>query len=298
MRVRELEDAGVDRRTISRRCSPDGPWTRVVTGAVKLDNGPVTRDDRRAAAVLLAGPGAVVTGADALALHSVRTAAAPHGPVHVLIPHDRRRASGAVLCAERTRRLPAAAGGRFPLAPVARAALDTVRRSRDRDLVRTLFADLVQHGHCTLADLITELANCSSRGTAMPRTVLAEMTAGVRSVAEADARALLRTTGLPGARHNVSLRDRTTGELVAVVDVWFDDVGMAWEIDSIEFHLGPADYARTVRRRSDLSRAGVVVVQSLPSDVRRRSASVVDELCRSYERAALLPRPDLVADPD
>lgn len=295
VRVDRLERLGLHRRTISRWCRPDGPWSSLAPGVVKLDNGPQTRHDRRTAVLLLAGDGALLTGLDALVLHGVRAVPVPHGPVHVLIPHERRRASGALMLAERTRRLPVPSGIRHPLAPVARAALDAARRTRDGNLVRTLFADLVQHGHCEVGDLVTELNECSSRGTALPRAVLAEITAGVRSVAEAEARRLLRRSGLPQPRLNVRLVDRD-GLHVAVVDFWFDDVGMAWEIDSIEFHLGPDDYARTVRRRSHLSRLGVVVVQSLPSDLRTRPDEIVDELRRSYARAALLPRPEVAPE--
>ncbi|SFM90796.1 hypothetical protein SAMN05216207_1004208 [Pseudonocardia ammonioxydans] len=296
VRVARLVELGVDRRTISRRCRPGGPWSRLGPGVVKLSNGPHTREDRRIATLLQAGPGAMLTGLDALELHGVRTAPTPHGPVHVLIPHDRRRSTGALMLPERSRRVPEPVRGRrHSVAPVARAVVDAARRSRDPDLVRTLFADVVQHGHCAVAELVAELGECSSRGTAMPRTVLAEIVAGVRSVAEADARRLLRRSRLPEPEMNVRLAG-CDGRLVAVVDLWWDDVGMAWEIDSVEFHLSPDDYARTVRRRSELSRRGVVVVQSLPGDLRRRPDEVLDELDRSYTRAGLLPAPEVTRE--
>lgn len=293
VRVAALEALGIDRTTIAYRCRPGGPWSRLGPGVVKLDNGPQTREDRCRAAVLHAGPGAVVTGIDALVRHGVRSAPVPWGPVHVLIPAERRRIGAGLMLPERTHRLPVAGRSAVPIAPVARAALDTARRTRDRDLVRTLFADLVQHRHCTADELVTELVAGSNRGSALPRGVLREILDGVRSVSEAAARRLVLRSGLPRPMLNVRL-ERLDGTFVAVPDFWFDDVGLAWEIDSREYHLDPASYERTVRRRSALIAEGVVVVQSLPSDLHSRPAEVCAELERAYAQAALLPAPSVV----
>ena len=46
-------------------------------------------------------------------------------------------------------------------------------------------------------ELNDELASGSGRGSALPREVLREISAGVRSVAEADARTLVQRSGLP-----------------------------------------------------------------------------------------------------
>ncbi|ALE78033.1 hypothetical protein WY02_05875 [Pseudonocardia sp. AL041005-10] len=293
--VARLEALGVPRTTISYRCRPGGPWTRMGSGVVRLDNGPQTREDRCLAGLVHAGPGAIVTGADALVRQGVRAAPVPSGPVHLLVPADRRRIGAGLVVAERTHRLPPAVG-RVPLAPIARAAIDLARRTRDRNLVRTVFAGVVQQRHCRADDLVHELVDGSNRGSALPREVLREILGGVRSVAEATAARLVARSGLPAPVLNVRL-ERVDGTFLAIPDFWFDDVGLAWQIDSVEFHLAPADYERTVRRRSALVAAGAVVVQTLPSDLRRRPAAVLDELSRAHEQAALLPRPPIVVAP-
>ncbi|MEQ3550258.1 hypothetical protein WIS52_07230 [Pseudonocardia nematodicida] len=293
----DLELLGVDRATTAYRCRPGGPWSRLGPGVVKLDNGPQTRDDRCQAAILHAGRDAVVTGIDALARHGVRSAPTPSGPVHVLIPAGRRRIGAGLMLAERTHRLPSGSSGDVPLAPVARAAVDAARRSRDRNLVRTVFADLVQHRHCTVDQLVTELVEGSSRGSALPREVLREIVDGVRSVAEATAQRLLRRAGLPVPLLNVRL-EAPDGTFLAIPDFLFEEAGLAWQIDSREYHLDPTDYERTVRRRSALVAAGVVVVQSLPSDLRTRPAEVLAELRRAHAQAVLLPPPSVVVVPE
>jgi hypothetical protein len=72
VRVDQLVELGLTRSTIAHRCRPGGPWRRLAPGIVKLHNGPITRNDRRRAALLHTGSDAVLTGLDALELHGMR----------------------------------------------------------------------------------------------------------------------------------------------------------------------------------------------------------------------------------
>jgi hypothetical protein len=296
VRVDHLVEIGLTRSTIAHRCRPGGPWRRLAPGIVKLDNGPVTRADRRRAALLHAGADAVLTGLDALELHGMRRMPAPAGPVHVLIPEERRRGGAGLALVERTERVPSAVPGRWPLAPIARAALDAARRLAARDEVRALLAEVVQRGRCTPAALNAELADGSGRGTRLPREVLHEISDGVRSVAEADAREVAQRSGLPAPLWNAKLYDRY-GRFVAMPDAWFDDVGMAWEIDSREFHLSPADHERTLERHAAMTAEGIVVLHTLPKMLRHRAAAT-EELRRTHAIAAQRPRPRVTAIPE
>ncbi|WP_181782383.1 hypothetical protein [Pseudonocardia pini] len=294
--VRVLEDIGVPRRTIHERCRPGGPWQSLLPGVVLLQNAPPGRADRRRAALVYAGPDAVLTGLDALQLSGLRRAPTPTGPVHVLIPADRRRLGGGAVLAERTERLPATAPDPWPAAPVARAALDFCRRSRDRDHVRTVLAEVVQTGRASPGELAAELREGSGRGSALARQVLTEIAAGVRSSAEAKARTVVGRTGLAEPLWNARLVD-PAGKHIATPDAWFDDVGLAWEIDSREFHFAAEDYERTVVRHSRMTAHGILVVHTLPQTLRKQGAEVVAELRRCHAQAALRPRPDVRAIP-
>ncbi|GAA0933802.1 hypothetical protein GCM10009559_23780 [Pseudonocardia zijingensis] len=295
MRVDHLVALGLTRSTIAHRCRPGGPWRRLAPGVVKLENGPVTRSDRRRAALLHAGARAVLTGLDALELHGMERMPAPAGPVHVLVPGGRRRGGAGLALVERTHHLPLAVPGRWPLAPVARAALDAARRLVVRDEVRAVLAEVVQRERCSPAELNAELELGSGRGARLAREVLAEIGDGVRSAAEANAREVALSSGLPAPWWNARLYDRT-GRFIAMPDAWFDDVGLAWEIDSREFHLSPADHERTLARRSAMTAEGIVVLHTLPSGLRHRR-DAVDELRRTYASATRRPRPDVVAVP-
>jgi len=76
---------------------------------------------------------------------------------------------------------------------------------------------------------------------------------------------------------NPRLHDRS-GRFVAMPDAWFDDVGMAWEIDSLEWHLGPDDYARTLDRRAAMMAEGVLVVHHLPRTLQQDPTGVLRDL--------------------
>lgn len=297
VRVRDLESAGLRRSTIAKRCRPGGPWRSLIPGVVLLHNAPPTRPDRRSAALLHCGSGAVLTGLDALELHGIRRVPSPSGPVHVLIPADRRRTGHGVALVERTERLPAPEPGRWPLAPLPRAVLDFARRCRDRDQVRSGLAEVVQRRRCSPAELVEELRAGSMRGSALPRDVLREVGDGVRSVAEAKARVLLLRSGLPRPLWNPTLVDAVTGDFIAVPDAWFDDVGMAWEIDSHEWHLDPEDHARTLARRVAMTARGIALVAHTPGRITREWAAVHDEIGRNHAQAARRPRPAVVAIP-
>ncbi|WP_246632089.1 hypothetical protein [Pseudonocardia nigra] len=296
VRVEALRELGLGRSTVAHRCRAGGPWRWLLPGIVMLTNGAPTRDDRRRAALLYAGDGAVLTGLDALELHGMRRVPSPSGPVHVLLPADRRRAGSGRVLAERTDRLPVPEPGRWPLAPIARAVLDFARRIRERDQVRSAIAEVVQRNRCTPAQLHAEVEAGSGRGTKLPREVLTEISDGVRSVAEANARALVRRSALPAPMWNVKLYDRA-GRFLAMPDAWFDDVGLAWEIDSKEWHLSPEDYERTLDRRSTIMAEDIVVMHTQPSKLELHPTRVLDELRRNYRNAARSPRPPVYAIP-
>ena len=297
VRVADLAPLGLYRSTISNRCRPGGPWRSLAPGIVVLHNAAPTRTDRREGALLHAGEGAVITGLDAPEIAGMCRAPSPHGPVHVLVPGDRRRTGFGLALIERTDRLPVPASGRWPVAPLDRAVLDFTRRCTDRDIARSAIAEVVQRGRCSPAGLAAELAAGCSRGSRLSREVLEEVSDGIRSVAEARARELvLSSTRLPAPMWNAQLYD-AAGRFVACADAWFDDVGLAWEIDSHEWHLSPAHYDATLDRRGDLTAAGALVLPVQPGRLIKAGPEALAVLERTYGEAGKRPRPALHAVP-
>jgi hypothetical protein len=211
--------------------------------------------------------------------------------VHILVPHGRQVRSVGFVHVERTHRTvePVIRGG-VPLAPAARACTDAVRRLKDAGEITELLSDAVQRGLCTVAELVTDLDAGSRRGTAMPRLVLREVAAGVRSAAERDARSLWASSGLPAAEWNVPIYD-ADGRFLGIADCWIDEVAMVCEIESTEWHLSPEEHSRTVERAAEFVAAGVVYTAAKPSQIRGDWHAVARRLHATYEHAKSRPRP-------
>ncbi|HVX42996.1 MAG TPA: hypothetical protein VHC49_03900 [Mycobacteriales bacterium] len=291
--LKQLVQLGVPRRTITTRCSRTGPWSRVLPGVVLLNNGTPTGEQRVDAALRYAGADSVLTGNSALHIYGISRAPAMES-VHVLVPADRRRASQRDVVVERTTRIPEPNyRSGFPVAPITRAALDAARRLRKKDDVNALLAAVIQRGATSVPQLLIELERGSDRGSAVPRAVLRDLIEGVRSPAESWGLRLVEASQLPNPTWNVSIFDKK-GEFLARPDAWFDEVALAWQIDSLEFHLGPADYATTLQRHAALTAAGVIVVHTLPGRLRSDPDAVVRELQGAYRSAATRPRPPVI----
>ncbi|MDQ3153306.1 MAG: hypothetical protein M3R63_16875 [Actinomycetota bacterium] len=279
--VATLERLGVDRTTAYRRCRHPGPWRWLLPGVLLLTAGPATDRQRNRAALLFGGPTAMITGHTATRLHGFRNAP-PSTTVPLLVPDNRQRRSAGFAVVERTTRLPDAviiAG--LPCAPIPRAALDAVRRLRDPRQVQALLAEAVQRGGCTPRELRRELDAGSQRGSALPRAALGAVAAGARSVAEADALQLWRRAGLPEAYWNVQLVT-AAGQPIATPDAWLPSVGLAWEIDSYDYHFERVDYARTLDRNARYTAHEVSFLQTIPSRLTRDADAVLQELRDAY----------------
>ena len=294
IRVSALMRLGVPDCTSYRRCQPGGPWRWLLPGIILLSNGQPTARQRLAAALLHGGTDAVVTGLEAARQHGLRQVPSDDA-IHMLIPHDQHVRSAGFAVVERTIHMPEpVVRNGIPLTPLDRAVLDAVRRWRKVDPVRALLTEAVQRGHSVPTDLMVELNFGSRRGSAVPRRVLYELELGLRSVAESHGLEVWRKSGLPEAKWNVPVHD-AKGAFVAMPDAWFDDVALAWEIDSYEWHFDAKSYARTVARNTRYAAAGVAVVQTLPSRLRDDPAAVIAELRAAYEAAKARPRPPVRA---
>ncbi|MEU5847644.1 hypothetical protein [Saccharopolyspora shandongensis] len=172
-RVVELEKLGISQSTSYRRARPGGPWMRLAPGVLLIVPGPPTVKDRINAALLRAGPGAVITGLQAARLLGLETPP-EDADIHVLIPHSRKIQSYPGTNFERTTRLPEPifVDG-IPVAPPVRAVMDGARTWQTWAVTEDLLAEAMQRkNRCRLEDLIVEMELGSRRGTAVPRAIL------------------------------------------------------------------------------------------------------------------------------
>jgi hypothetical protein len=258
-----LKSIGMAPSTITARLVTRGPWQRLLPGVVLAHRGMPTHRERQLGALAFAGSDAVISGSTALIAHRVKAAPAARS-VFILVPVARQRRSYDRIQVERTRRLPTPVFIKgLPYAPVPRAVVDACRQLEAQDQVRELVAEVIQRRLCSLEELSAEIRAAARQRTGVARHVLREMSAGVRSVAEARARDCLQRHGIPQPLWNVDLTTED-GEFIARPDGYWEDVAAALEIDSMAWHLRPSAYLNTQRRQRDLTRRGILVLPVAP----------------------------------
>lgn len=286
----QLRDLGVSPATIMRRIGPDGPWQRLLPGVVLAHRGTPTRRERILGALARAGPDSVVTGSDALRLRGAGQEIS-RPVVHVLLPDDRRRTSHGFALFERTRRLPDPVTRQgIPCAGVARAVVDQARRTEELDGVRGLIAHVVQRRLCTVDEIRSEVDATARQRTALSRRVLWEVGDGVRSVAEAKARAVMAAHGIPAPAWNIQLID-ADGEPFLSPDAWWEDVAAALEIDSVAWHLSPQAYRLTQQRQRWMTTRGVLLLSFPPVEIIESPEQFAHEVRDLLAQASRRPVP-------
>jgi very-short-patch-repair endonuclease len=265
---------GVTHDGIRHRVKPGGRWQRVLPGVYAAVTGEVTANQRDMAALLYGGPGSVLTGR--AALRGLKITTARPDTIDVLIPADRRRQSTGFAVIYRTTRMPElfVVEGQLRYAMAPRAVADAARSAANLAEARALVAGAVQQRACPVGLLADELAAGPRPRSALLRRALLEISAGVRSVAEAEFRELILRARLPVPEFNARLR-RADGSLLAVVDAWWAEAQVAGEVDSREWHLSPADWERTMRRHNELARCGIQVLHFSPRQIKAEPRAVV-----------------------
>jgi hypothetical protein len=212
--------------------------------------------------------------------------------VDLLIPWTQRRQSMAYVRVHRTRRMPERmyVTGNVRFAEATRAVADAARSMTRFDDVRAVVCEAVQRRTGFVDDLVAELEAGPPAGSVLLRAALAEVADGVRSVAEADFRVLILRSDLPRPVFNARLID-VDGTLIAVTDAWWQEAGVAAEIDSRAYHLAAADQERTTGRHDKLTAHGILALHFSPRRVKDDPAGILREIRQAIGKG--LERPPL-----
>ncbi|MEU8514920.1 hypothetical protein AB0C76_25515 [Kitasatospora sp. NPDC048722] len=286
----QLRHLGVPSGTIAHRLRPGGPWQQVLPRVICLQTGRLTAHQRLRAALAYAAPKGrspqpgevLLTGFAVLAEAGLPSAGHPADliGVDVLIPGQRR------VCDREFVRIHRAAGpmpGGYERddglwsTTVARALADLAPREPGLRRFRALCAEAVQRRHCELGELLDHLlARPGALGLPQVAQAVEDLTSGVRSVVEGEARDLLRSSGLSEPLWNPVLF--LDGRFLAVPDAYWPHACVALEIDSRAWHLRPADHERSLVRANRLTASGLPVVRTTPAQLRRDPTPVLHEL--------------------
>jgi hypothetical protein len=299
IRVVRLVRLGVPERTVYRRCEEDGPWQLVAPATVLLESGAPTRRQRIRAALVYAGPDAVVTGLDAARAHGLRRGELPDA-VHVLVHGGRQVRSVDLIIVERTTRLPPPRlRDGLPVAPIERCILDASRRLRSEPDIAAILTEPVQRRMVLPDTLVDELDAGCRKGSAAPREVLRAVARGVRSAAEFEVHQWwLAAPQLPGPVL-LNVRLCAQGSLLGIADIYDEESGLVVAVDSIEQHFAtPEQVAETERQHRAYRAAGLHVIGIRPSRTRTDPVGLLRDVMDAIEVARKLPRADVRWSPD
>jgi hypothetical protein len=286
----QLLNLGMKDNAMQWRIRSGGPWQALLPGVYLGLTGAPNLLQKEVAALLYAGQGSSITGPAALMHYGLRSTVMLE-TVDVLVPSGRQRHSTGFVRLHRTHRMPSriVVSGPVRFVVVARAVADTARLLTDVRDVRAVVADAVQRGRCTVLELATELSEGPIRGSAVFRSVLAEVADGIRSTAEGDLRDLIKAARLPTPLFNASLYQGDV--FIASPDAWWPEAGVSAEADSREWHLSPADWDRTRVRHDRMCAAGIIPLHFSPRQIRREPTEVgrliKDALDRGLRRPPL-----------
>lgn len=273
-----------------------GSWQRVLPGVYVATTGGLTTEQRDMAALLHAGPGSVLTGHAAVTRHNLRCAGT--NTIDVLVPAKARVASAGSVRLIHTKRMPEEtyATGPIRFACLPRAVADAARGMKQLSDVRAVVAEAVQNGRCPVPSLTKELNDGPRTGSARLRHALEEICVGIRSSAEADLKDIIDKSGLEPPLYNPELY-LPNGTFLGIPDAWWQRAGVAAEVDSLQYHLSPDDYERTVLRHNRMQAASINLLHFLPRTLRRDRPTVTADLRRALEAGRGKPELPIVAIP-
>jgi hypothetical protein len=280
---------GLTHNALSHRLRRGGPWRPMLPGVYLTVSGTPTLEQKEMAAILYGGPRTVITGAAALRHHGMP---APDSEmIDILIPAARKRQSVSYVVAHRTTQMPKLVVGppQRDYALPARAAADAARWLTDLRGVRAVVIGALQSNRCTVAELSQELLTGGIRGSAMFRSVLTEAGEGVRSVPEAELRALIQRAGLPMPLFNPRLY-LPDGTFIARPDAWWPEASVAIEVDSKRWHFQADDWEHTMDRHSELGQYSIVTLHFTPHKIRTEPAFVIKRMTNAYNTGITRPR--------
>jgi hypothetical protein len=280
---RQVLACAMTAKALRYRIRPDGPWQVVLPGVYSNERGRLSDKQRAVAAFLYSGRGIAITGTAAIAWHGLPAKRSDF--VDVLVPPHYRRNDAGFVRLRCTSILPGATlwDGVVSYVPLDRAIADAVRQLSEMSEIRDLVASAVQRGKVDVWQLARELDLGPKQGSARLRLALAEVSEGVRSVAENDLRLIIRQFRLPVPLYNPRLF--VGDKFLARPDAWWPDKGVAVEVESKAWHLSPADWERTLARRALMAAEGIVVVPFPPSKLRTAKQQVVKEIRAALENA-------------
>ena len=264
-------------------------WQVMLPGIYATFSGALTSRHRTRAALLHAGPDAMLNDSSALFAHGIPYV--PADPLcRVLVPDRVQAGSRDFVVVRRTKRPPEAvriAG--LPVAPLARALCELGARHPDERESLAVLAAAVQLKRVPLHAIYREIESGPNRGRRRLVRIAAAIADGVRSGPEDDFRRLVLSSKIVPEPNWNWLIELPSGQRVSP-DALICDAALVHETNGRAGHSAERageDAFEDMQRRADaLVAAGFTVLQNTP----RRIASEGAEVLREFEACYLRTR--------
>jgi hypothetical protein len=278
---RQLLDDGVTPAEI--RWATGRPYQPGLPRGLAMFTGALDEGQRLIAGQLWTGPDSQIAGLTAARWHGLPDVPAD-GVVRLLVPWrcEARRQSFAVRW--RTRRMdphPWSRGVLTVCSP-ARSLVDAARELRDRNTIHNMLIAATQQHRVREADLRAEVEAGPTRGSALVRSAVNDLSTGAWSMAELEVlEELARSPILPRVWPNPELVT-SEGVRLPIPDFWIDEVGIAGQVHSRRYHARDKDSERTVSADSVFAEHGILVLAVTPTGFRRDPAAFRERVERAY----------------
>jgi very-short-patch-repair endonuclease len=266
-------------------------WRHLCTGVIATHNGPLTVGQTHWAAVLASGRGSVLAGRTAA--HAGGLLLGEPGPIHLLVPHDRRYSDRRrqlppdmpPVVVHRTTHLPEhdLQRGRPTRTTMPRSVIDAASWAASDEQARVIVAAACQQGLVT-ADEIRAVAADMLRA---PRRALVLETVndaegGATTLPEIEFSRLLRRHRLPAPQLQYR-REDATGR-VRYLDAYWRPWRLHAEIDG-GHHLDAQHWEADMRRQNDVWIAGDRILRFSSWQIRHEAHHVAAQVRAALEAA-------------
>jgi hypothetical protein len=250
----QTRQAGIPREAVRHRLD-SGQWRRIHRGVYATFTGEASREAKLWAAVLRAGPGAMLSHETAAEVHGLTDKAS--AKIHITVPHSRRPGQGKPIPGvmihrsdlSRPQRLPP---WQLPRTVIEDTVLDLVAAASTFDeayswISRALSRELANAG--MLRDALA--VRKRFRWRAWLAEALADADEGIYFPLERRyVRDVERAHGLPTAKRQAR---RSIGGRTHYKDNWYSEYGICVELDGATYH--PPEQMRQDKRRDNVNLA-------------------------------------------
>lgn len=275
----QLREAGIDHELPRRE-----GWTRLAHGLWVATDAP--SDEQLLVGLDLYAPGSLASGALACRWWGIRHAADLPG-VDALVEHGTTLLGGPLVRLRQSRHLLDGVEhkGRT-VAPTLRAIADAARWSPWLQDARAVVLAALADRRIDRVELGQEADRCPARRSTDLLRALDDWDRGARSAPEAEAAdALLALAGAGPQSFLLNPEVWVDGVLLGAPDGLVVDAGLAWEMDSVEFHGSSSSLDATLQRHQRFSDAGFELLHATPTRMRAaRNAWAADVANRAASR--------------